>query len=105
MKKAESEAKYFVDPSYTRTSILGYPIGEAYDPYKLAIYGERHFSGMAEFYYTDGVGSYDQNYTDKENTRAGYLMGEFNIGSDLTIVPGARYQEEQTDISAYHILP
>ncbi len=30
-------------------------------------------------------------------------MGEFNIGSALTIVPGARYQEEQTDIGAYHV--
>ncbi len=40
---------------------------------------------------------------DNESTAAGYLMGEFNIGSDLTIVPGARYQQEKSDISAYHI--
>ena len=99
------EATYFVDPSYTRTSILGYPIGVAYDPYRLAYMENTIFPAWQSAYYWDGVGSYDQNYTDKENTRAGYLMGEFNIGSDLTIVPGARYQEEQTDISAYHIQP
>ncbi|MGA9405943.1 MAG: TonB-dependent receptor [Bacteroidota bacterium] len=98
-------AKYFVDPSYTRTNILGYPIGEGYDPYKLEYMENVIFPAWQEFYYTDGVGSFDQDYTDKENTRAGYLMGEFNIGSDLTIVPGARYQEERTDISAYHIVP
>ena len=99
------EAKYFLDPSYNRTSILGYPIGDAYDPYKLTYMQGTIFPAWQAAYYYDGVGSYDQNYTDKEKTRAGYLMGEFNIGNSLTIVPGARYQEEQTDISAYQIQP
>ena len=99
------EAKYFLDPSYTRTSILGYPIGDAYDPDKLTYMQGAIFPAWQSGYYYDGVGSYDQNYTDKEKTRAGYLMGEFNIGNSLTIVPGARYQEEQTDISAYQIQP
>ena len=53
----------------------------------------------------DAVKAYDQYYTDKENTRAGYVMSEFNVGSDLTIIPGVRYQEERSDISAYHIRP
>ncbi len=99
------DATYFVDPSYTRTSILGYPIGPGYDPYKLAYMENVIYPAWQQYYYTDGVGNYDQNYTDKENTRAGYLMGEFNIGSNLTMVAGARYQEEQSDISAYHIQP
>jgi TonB-dependent receptor len=30
-------------------------------------------------------------------------MGEVNVGSDLTVVPGVRYQEEQTSIQAFHV--
>ena len=59
------------------------------------------YSGVA--IWNSGANDYNQDYTDKEDTRAGYVMGEFNIGSSLTLVPGARYQEERTDISAYHI--
>ena len=54
-------------------------------------------------YWTSGPNDYNQDYTDKENTTAGYLMGEFNIGNDLTVVAGARWQQEITDIAAYHI--
>ena len=99
------EGIYFVDPGYTRSTILGYPLGVAYDPYKLASMENTIFPAWKAAYYYDGVGSFDQNYNDKEKTQAAYLMGEFNIGSDLTIVPGARFQEEKTDISAYHIQP
>ena len=59
-------------------------------------------SWLSDFY-QDGVGNYNQDYTDKEKSYAGYLMGEFNIGRDLTIVPGVRFQEEKSDISAYHV--
>jgi TonB-dependent receptor len=30
-------------------------------------------------------------------------MGEFNVGTDITIVPGVRYQEERTTIRAYRV--
>ncbi len=42
-------------------------------------------------FYQDGVGNYNRDYKDNEKSYAGYLMGEFNIGSDLTVVPGVRY--------------
>jgi len=97
------QGTYFVDPGYAKTSILGYPIGPQYDPYLLSDMENAIYPAWKAAFYTDGPGSYNQNYTDKENSQAGYVMGEFNIGSDLTIVPGVRYQEEQTDISAYHV--
>jgi TonB-dependent receptor len=101
----------WVDPSYTRTNILGYNIGPGYNIYQLVnmqnqlyyhIYRDTSKYSVNP-YFNSGPNDYNQNYTDIEQTKAGYLMGEFNIGNDLTIVAGVRYQEEQTDISAYHI--
>jgi TonB-dependent receptor len=97
------QGTYFVDPNYSRTSILGYPIGQQYDPYLLSYMENTIFPAWEAAYYVDGPGCFDQNYNDKEDTRAGYVMGEFNIGSNLTIVPGVRYQEEMTNIGAYHV--
>jgi TonB-dependent receptor len=96
-------APYFVDPNYTRRSILGYPIGPGYSINKLSEMMNTIFPAWLPAFYQDGVSSHKQDYNDKEKTYAGYIMGEFNIGSDLTIVPGVRFQEENTDISAYHI--
>jgi len=101
-------AKYFVDPNYTRTNILDYNIGPGYDLYKLLNMQNTYYPSRARkiggLYWTNGVNDYNQNYGDKENSYAGYIMGEFNIGSRLTVVPGVRYQEEKTDFSAYHII-
>jgi TonB-dependent receptor len=95
----------FVDPNYTTNNILGYPVGANWDAYDLVKMTNALASIPSAAVWQDGVTNYSQTYTDKEKTKAGYLMGEFNIGSSLTIVPGARYQEEQTDIAAYHIQP
>jgi TonB-dependent receptor len=96
-------APYFVDPTYSTTSILGYPIGHGFDVNKLSNVMNTIYPMWASQFYRDAVGSYNQYYNDKEKSIAGYVMGEFNIGTDLTIVPGVRFQEEKTDISAYHI--
>jgi TonB-dependent receptor len=108
-------AHNFTDPNYTGGKILGYAIGPQYNVSQLMdinkYFWTHHGPGSldangnpADEYLLDGVNSYNQDYTDKENTAAGYIMGEFNIGSDLTIIPGIRFQEEKTDISAYHVL-
>jgi TonB-dependent receptor len=93
----------FLDPSYTRTSILGYPIGPGYSVQRLAYMMNVIYPAWQDQFYRDAVGSFNQNYTDKEHTDAGYVMAELNIGSDLTVVPGVRYQDEVTDISAYQL--
>lgn len=103
------EASNFLDPSYTGGSILGYAIGPQYDIYKLLSINNYFYSThgpgtVINRYYMDGVNSYNQDYTDKEKSTAGYLMGEINVGPNLVVIPGVRFQEEQTDISAYHIL-
>ncbi|HTX19878.1 MAG TPA: TonB-dependent receptor, partial [Bacteroidota bacterium] len=95
----------FVDPSYNRSNILGYSNGIGWNVYRLIdMMNTYSFTlGNVADYWMDGPNDYNQNYTDKETSDAGYIMGEFNIGSALTIVPGVRYQEERTDISAYHV--
>ena len=98
-------ASPFVDPSYSRTSILGYPIGPNWFEHNLVIMANEALTNPGVAIWQQGVQDFNQNYTDKEKSQAGYLMGEFNIGNSLTIVPGARYQEEKTDLSAYHIQP
>ena len=101
-------ATYFVDPNYTRTDILGYNIGPGYNLYQLVDMQNAYYPSRSRkiggLYYTNGVNDYNQNYDDKEKSYAGFIMGEFNIGSSLAVTPGIRYQEEKTDISAYHIV-
>lgn len=96
-------ASPFVDLGYTKTSILGYPIGPSFDIYKLADMQNTYFANNASTYWQSGPNDFNQDYSDKETTLAWYIMGEFNIGTKLIVVPGVRYQEESTDISAYHI--
>ncbi len=94
----------FIDHSYNRTSILGYPIGPGFNINKLTEIKSLIYPDWLSSFYDDGVASYNQNYFDHEDSYAGYIMGEFNIGKNLILVPGVRYQEERTDISAYHII-
>jgi TonB-dependent receptor len=93
----------FADAGYTRTSILGYPIGGGFDVYKLSNLMNTIYPAWKSIFYDDGPEDYSLDYKDKEKSIAGYLMGEFNIGNNLTIVAGARWQQEQTDIDAYHV--
>ncbi len=98
-------ASPFPDPGYTRRNILGFPIGAGWNIDRLVYMQNNYYYGLNNEprYFQNGLNDFNQDYTDYERTYAGYVMAEFNIGSDLTIVPGARYQDEQTDISAYHI--
>jgi TonB-dependent receptor len=94
----------FTDHNYDRTNILGYPIGPGHDVYRMANMYNTDYAANKSTYWQNGLNSYNQNYIDKESSTAGYLKVDLNVGSDLTIVPGIRYQEENTDISAYHIV-
>ncbi len=98
------DAHNFTDPNFTSGSVLGYTLGPQYNMYQLLNMQNGYYAKNSNLYYTNAANDYGQTYTDKENTRAGYIMGEFNFGSSLTIVPGARFQEERSDIQAYHIL-
>ncbi len=102
-------AANFADPNYVGGDILGYEIGPQYNINQLMSINSYFYqvhgpSTALNEYLLAGLNSYNQDYTDKENTRAAYVMGEFNIGSRLTVVPGVRFQQEEYDITSYHIL-
>ena len=51
----------------------------------------------------DALGDIANDYSGHENRSAGYLMATVNIGSDITFIPGVRYQGLQTVYSAPHV--
>ncbi len=99
-----------VDPAYTTKSILGYPVGPSFNLGNLMYMQNTFYNtlggnnlGGAGGYFVNGAPTFNQFYNDNEHTTAGYVMTELNIGGDLTVVPGIRYQEERTTIGAYHV--
>ena len=94
-----------VDPNYRTTNILGYPVGPGFDLSKMMYMQNTYYNNLGgkTGYFVNGPPSFNQYYNDNEHTTAAYVMSEVNIGSDLTLVPGVRYQEERTTINAYHV--
>jgi len=95
----------WVDPNYKRTNILGYPLGPGFNAQQLLSMQNYYYYtlGKAAAYWENGPADFNQDYRDIEKTLAAYVMAEINVGDNLTVVPGARYQEERTDIRAYHM--
>ncbi len=54
-------------------------------------------------YYVNGGQAYNNTYSSTENQGAGYLMAEVNFGKNLLIVPGLRYEINNTTYSAYEV--
>ena len=54
-------------------------------------------------YYTRGVEIIRGIMRPLKNWMAGYIMAELNIGSKLMILPGCRFEKEETEYFAYHI--
>jgi TonB-dependent receptor len=57
-------------------------------------------TGGVRLYQPNQVESIRHDYTGNESRHAEYFMGNVKIGSDLTIIPGVRYQELKTTYSA-----
>ena len=54
-------------------------------------------------WWIDGSQSYNSDLEAKEQLGASYIMGEFNIGSDLSLVAGVRWEQVKGDYSAYSV--
>ncbi len=93
----------FVNPAYTRTNLLGYPIGPGFNASQLVSMQSLFYSKYPKAFWQYGPADYSGNYIDKEYTSAGYGMATIRMGRSLTVVGGARYQQDATQISAYHI--
>ena len=65
--------------------------------------GQDWYNGDPNRYYTNGPQSYNSDYDETEELTAGYIMPELKIGSDLTVIPGIRYEELKAKYGAYAV--
>lgn len=61
-------------------------------------------TGGVNAYLPDVFGSQASDYTGNEYRSAGYIMATVNIGPQLTLIPGVRYQGLETSYTAAHFL-
>ena len=95
----------FLDPKYSYGKFLGGSYPMIY-PLNFAMLSEltnflQQNAGLiaandAVSYFNDQFGSATYNYTGNEKQSAGYVMATINIGPQITIIPGIRYQNLQT---------
>ena len=48
-------------------------------------------------YFPDALTSLGRDYSGSEAYQAGYVMGRFDIGRHVTVIPGVRYERDQSD--------
>ena len=94
----------FDDPDYDYGEILDgrYQLGWSPDLKRLQ---EVHNYSLypADQIYKRGVESADQDFSNREELMAGYIMAEINIGKRIMILPGVRYEYLQTEYAANYI--
>jgi TonB-dependent receptor len=101
---------YFADPNFSYGTFLdgNYSMGGALDYGKLAELVTMikshtddiaNFPGAAQVYGHNNFASNSNNYSGDEKQSAVYLMSVINLGQDITLIPGIRYQNLQTSYS------
>ncbi len=95
----------FVDAGYDPGKFLNgrYDLGWGADIDKLTDIQSVVLDSAGGSYYTRGVEDYQRDYKATEKMLAGYTMVELNLGSKLMILPGVRFEQEETEYTAYHI--
>lgn len=99
----------FVDPNYSFGKFLGGDY-KMMNPLNLgmlsswASYLRQNIANIATYdaisYFHDDANSTMNDYTGHENQSAGYVMATINIGPEITLIPGVRYQNLQTTYTA-----
>lgn len=104
-------ASNFVDAGYNPGEFLNgrYELGWGADVEYLQEIQHDYYNGTEEIpqggsYYVSGTNSYQRDYEASEKLYAAYLMAEVNIGSKLMLLPGIRFEDMNTEYSAYHII-
>jgi TonB-dependent receptor len=85
--------------NHSRSDFLNgdYPLGFTVDPTAMNRLMDA-FSQTSQFL-RYAIGSRGRDYDGIEHYSAGYIMGEFNLGKHITLLPGVRYER---DYSKYH---
>ena len=89
----------FLDGDYTMISPLNYGMLSA--AANLLVKNAAQNGGTVAFG-KDNYLSTASNYNGYENQSAAYVMTVVNVGPDITIIPGVRYQNLQTNYTASH---
>jgi TonB-dependent receptor len=96
----------FMDAHYTPPTFLNgrYKLDTwGYDMALLRWIGENYYNYNGIQYWGDGPQSFNNIYDETEKLASGYVMTELNIGSDLTVIPGIRYEELKGEYGAYAV--
>ncbi|MFH0758137.1 MAG: TonB-dependent receptor [Bacteroidota bacterium] len=98
-------AANFVDPDYDAGKFLNgrYDLAWGADIDLLTDMQGTLLDEAGDAYYTRGVEDYQRDYEATEQLMAGYTMVELNIGPKLMILPGVRYEQNETEYFAFHI--
>jgi TonB-dependent receptor len=86
----------FLDGKYK----MAYPINVDEMWFLLPVAKRVNMTGFRGGYQPNYLGSQINDYTGKEDKSAAYAMATVNIGEDVTILPGVRYQNLSTTYSA-----
>jgi TonB-dependent receptor len=105
---------YFVLPislfqtNYFRSDFLNgeYPLGPVADPdmlrlMTLALSGGTLRDAPGTEFRRNSIGSLGNDYSGDERYQAGYVMGEFNLGKHITLLPGVRYERDVSEYTGF----
>ena len=59
----------------------------------------RALQGCEDSYREQPIGSFGRDYQGEESYQAAYVMAELNLGSWLTVIPGVRYERDESTYS------
>jgi TonB-dependent receptor len=95
----------FVDAGYDPGKFLNgrYELGWGADIDMLTDIQQVVLDSAGSSYYTRGVEDYQRDYDATEKMLAGYSMVELNLSSKLMVLPGIRFEQEETEYTAYQI--
>lgn len=98
-------ATNFVDPNYNPGEFLDgkYTMNWSPDIGLMEDMQSQLIANSPAFYNTRGEESYTNNYSNREEQMAAYIMAELNIGK-LLLVPGIRAEKVNTQYDAFAIL-
>ena len=80
-----------------------YELGWGADINLLSGIQDQFYQANPNFYQKNGFNNFFQDYSNTEEVIAGYTMAEILIGKKLMILPGIRYEKENTTYEGYHI--
>jgi TonB-dependent receptor len=97
-------ATNFVDPNYNPPTINGlYSLNWSPNIGLMKSMQDQLYATHPDLFHSRGQQSYTNDYSNREEQVAAYVMAEINIGK-LQLVPGIRMEKVNTDYSAFTIL-